>query len=164
MGRVHREVVGAETDLRCYDPQQGWLHAAAHGADLLGELGLSPHVEPARALRIAAARLCRPTDHVFRDGEDERLAYAIAGTLTRAELSEQETLSWLDPLEEMLAANPAGPPAPAVSNALRALRMLFVLSCTGVKVGGDEPARLRHEDALQRRLLAVLHLSTPWMW
>jgi hypothetical protein len=32
----------AETDLRGWDDQLGWLHAAAHGADVIGELGLSP--------------------------------------------------------------------------------------------------------------------------
>ena len=37
----------AETDLRGYDQKLGWLHAVAHGADLLGAFGRCPQVDPA---------------------------------------------------------------------------------------------------------------------
>ena len=88
----------AETDLRGYDQELGWLHAVAHGADLLGAFGRCPQVDPASMLRLAADRLLAPTDYVLRDREDDRLGYAMALTCTRAELTEAESVGWLDPV------------------------------------------------------------------
>ncbi|MEU9858817.1 DUF2785 domain-containing protein [Streptomyces sp. NPDC047974] len=51
----------AETDLRDHDPRLGWLHAVAHGADLLGAFGSHPDVEPGAMLALAAERLVAPT-------------------------------------------------------------------------------------------------------
>ena len=43
----------AEEDLRGHDAKLGWLHAVAHGADLLGTLwGCIPAVEPVQMLRL----------------------------------------------------------------------------------------------------------------
>ncbi|MDX6284005.1 MAG: hypothetical protein QOH03_5076, partial [Kribbellaceae bacterium] len=67
----------AETDLRGYDAELGWLHAVAHGADLLGTLGLYPAVEPVEMLRLGIGRLLTPTEYVLRDMEDDRLGYAL---------------------------------------------------------------------------------------
>jgi len=78
----------AEQDLRGYDEKLGWLHAIAHGSDLLGAFGLVPAVEPRRMLDLGIARLLAPTDQVLRDLEDDRLGAALAVTLTRPELSE----------------------------------------------------------------------------
>ena len=77
----------AETDLRGYDQELGWLHAVAHGADLLGVFGRCAHVDPASMLRLAAERLLAPTGFVLRDQEDDRLGYALALTSTRLELT-----------------------------------------------------------------------------
>jgi hypothetical protein len=59
----------AETDLRGYNPELGWLHAVAHGADLLGAFGQHPGVDrrrcsawPLRAcwrLRVMCSRIRR---------------------------------------------------------------------------------------------------------
>ncbi len=87
----------AESDLRGYDAKLGWLHAVAHGADLLGAFGRCELVEPASMLYLATKRLLAKTDYVLRDQEDDRLAYAIALTLARAELSEAESVAWLGP-------------------------------------------------------------------
>ena len=51
----------AEEDLRGYDAKLGWLHAVAHGADLLGTLGLHSAVEPVQMLRLGIGRLLTPT-------------------------------------------------------------------------------------------------------
>jgi hypothetical protein len=75
-----------EPDLRGWDEHLGWLHAVAHGADALGSFGLSRHLG-ARELRglldLARDRLLQPTDVVFANQEDDRLAYAITVVLTR---------------------------------------------------------------------------------
>src|SRR3954454_16267376 len=42
----------AEEDLRGHDPKLGWLHAIAHGSDLLGALAQFPAVEPVEMLRL----------------------------------------------------------------------------------------------------------------
>ncbi|MGW8881902.1 DUF2785 domain-containing protein, partial [Streptomyces mirabilis] len=55
----------AERDLRGHDETLGWLHAVAHGADLLAGFGCHPEVAPVRMLDLAAARLTAPTDHVY---------------------------------------------------------------------------------------------------
>ncbi|MFF4379972.1 DUF2785 domain-containing protein [Kitasatospora sp. NPDC001547] len=52
----------AEADLRGRDDELGWLHAVAHGADLLGAVGLRPDVDPEVMLALAAERLLAPTD------------------------------------------------------------------------------------------------------
>ncbi|MCX5113235.1 DUF2785 domain-containing protein [Streptomyces sp. NBC_00378] len=94
----------AETDLRGYDPELGWLHAVAHGADLLGAFGLHPDVDPKEMLALAAERLVVPTDELFAQQEDDRLAQGVARTLTRPELSEAEAVGWLDAIETDFAA------------------------------------------------------------
>ena len=154
-----------EADLRGYDSSLGWLHAVAHGADLLGELGMTPTVDPQRMLQLAAARLTAPTDYVWRDQEDDRLGYAIAQTLTRDDLGPAEGTVWLDPIEALLET-PSEVPIPAgVSNALRTLRSLYVLLGTGVRVRGqDLPVVPKHTSLVKGRLVDVLHHRTSWMW
>ncbi|WP_282692262.1 DUF2785 domain-containing protein [Streptomyces sp. CC208A] len=151
----------AETDLRGYDPRLGWLHAVAHGADLLGAFGLHPGVDPNGMLALAADRLTAPTDLLFAQQEDDRLAQGIARTLTRPELTEAEALRWLDPVEaDFAAGRPPGVPTTAAhtSNAMRTLRMLYLLADTGVRprTGAPAPVRPPHAEALKRRLVEVL--------
>ncbi|MGW6277632.1 DUF2785 domain-containing protein [Kribbella sp. NPDC055071] len=65
-------------DLRGYDRELGWLHAVAHGGDLLGAFGRSSPVPPDEVLALASERLIAPADVVWRDHEHDRLGYAIA--------------------------------------------------------------------------------------
>ncbi|MFI8321477.1 DUF2785 domain-containing protein [Streptomyces sp. NPDC085529] len=150
----------AETDLRGHDPRLGWLHAVAHGADLLGSFGLHPDVDPTSMLDLAADRLVAPTDQLFAQQEDDRLAQGIARTLTRAELSEADAVRWLDAIETDFAAGRRGAPTTAAhtSNAMRTLRMLYLLADTGVRTPGDASVLVRphHAEALKRRLAEVL--------
>ena len=153
----------AETDLRGYDQELGWLHAVAHGADLLGAFGCCPQVDPAAMLRLAAARLLAPTDYVLRDQEDDRLGYAMALTCTRAELTEAESVDWLDPIAADFEAGGPGPVPPRASNTMRTLRMLYLLADRGVlpPTGGD-PLPFAHTGRVKRRLVEVLSLAAPF--
>lgn len=63
----------AEDDLRGYDAEVGWLHAVAHGADLLGLLGQDERVQPEQMLELAARRMLADTHYVWRDAEEDRL-------------------------------------------------------------------------------------------
>lgn len=152
----------AETDLRGYHPELGWLHAVAHGADLLGAFGRHPEVRPTVMLDLAAARLLAPTDQLFAQQEDDRLAQGIARTLTRPELTEAEAVEWLAPIEEEFAAGrPPGVPTTAAhtSNCMRTLRMLYILADLGVRPNRTAPlVPLPHGEALKRRLARVLAL------
>jgi len=155
----------AEQDLRGYDPSLGWLHAVAHGADLLGELGRTTRVDPLRMLRLAAQRLTAPTDHVWQEAEDDRLSFAIAQTLTRDDFGAAESIAWLEAVEVMVTTAAEGPIAPNVSNSLRTLRALYVLLETGVRVRDqDKPLVPTHAPAVKARLVEILHHATPWMW
>ncbi|MFC7219219.1 DUF2785 domain-containing protein [Streptomyces polyrhachis] len=152
----------AEEDLRGWDERLGWLHAVAHGADLLGSLGLHRDVDPVAMLDLAAARLTAPTGHLFDQQEDDRLAQALARTLTRPELSEEQAVAWLDAVEADFAkGRPPGVPTTAAhtSNAMRTLRALYVLADTGVtgRRGGPVLA-VRHAEAVKARLREVLGL------
>lgn len=153
----------AETDLRGYDQELGWLHAVAHGADLLGAFGCCPQVDPASMLRLAAARLLAPTDYVLRDREDDRLGYAMALTCTRAELTESESVAWLDPVAADFEAGSPGPVPPHASNTMRTLRMLYLLADRGVlPPTGGEPMPFAHPNAVKGRLADVLSLAAPY--
>ncbi|MFI0926426.1 DUF2785 domain-containing protein [Streptomyces sp. NPDC021012] len=148
----------AERDLRGHDATLGWLHAVAHGADLLAGFGLHPEVAPVRMLDLAAARLTAPTDHVYDQLEDDRLARAVARVLTRADLSEREAVGWLEPIAERFGADRLSTPVPAhLSNCLRTLRLLYVLADRGVRPTPERPAEpLAHREAVKSGVATVL--------
>ncbi|MFJ8078394.1 DUF2785 domain-containing protein [Streptomyces sp. NPDC096176] len=147
----------AEQDLRGHDPVLGWLHAVAHGADLLGSFGTHPAVRPTDMLALATARLLADTDYVFAQQEDDRLAQAIALILTRPELDEDQALAWLDPVENDFGGLPSGPLPAHAANCLRTLRTLYLLADLGVRRSHEAaPVVLPHRDALKRRLVEVM--------
>ncbi|WP_405365628.1 DUF2785 domain-containing protein [Kitasatospora sp. NBC_00039] len=149
----------AEQDLRGHDEKLGWLHAVAHGADLLDRFGRHPDVDPVRMLHLAAARLTAPTDHVLDQLEDDRLARAVARVLTRTDMSEHDATAWLDPIGARFGADRLSTPVPAhVTNCLRTLRLLYVLADRGVRPPGTDaaPEALHHAAAVKERVAAVL--------
>ncbi len=153
-----------ERDLRGYDPKFGWLHAVAHGADLLGEFGLRNEIEPLRMLELAGQRMSAETDLVWRDKEDARLAYAIGKVLTRSDLTRADAEVWLAPVAQMLSERVAGAmPAPA-TNTLNTLRTLYVLLSRGVRLSPTEVVAASRTEHLLDHLAEVLHPATPWMW
>ncbi|GAA4848192.1 DUF2785 domain-containing protein [Kitasatospora terrestris] len=154
----------AETDLRGWDPALGWLHAVAHGADLLRAFGEHPEVDPAEPLALGAARLLAPTDQVWDAMEDDRLGFALALTLTRGELTEGRAVAWLDRIAEVFATGEPGPMPPFASNTLRTLRVLYLLADRGVRpdwVGGEVRA-LPHREAVKQRIAEVLAVAAPY--
>ncbi|WP_338673799.1 DUF2785 domain-containing protein [Streptomyces sp. SCSIO 30461] len=148
----------AETELRGFDEELGWLHAVAHGADLLGQLGCHPEVDPVRMLDLAAARLTAHTDYVFEQLEDDRLARAIARILTRSDMNENDATEWLEPIGLHFGADRITTPVPAhLSNCLRTLRMLYVFADRGLRPSPESaPIALHHRDAVKTQLAAAL--------
>lgn len=154
----------AETDLRGHDSERGWLHAVAHGADLLGSFGRYTDADPARLLELATARLLAPTEYVWRDQEDDRLAFAIAHILTRSDLTEAQSTDWLGTIETDFTTAEPGPPPPYASNTMRTLRLLYILADRGVRPSwrGGEPIPPRHREAVRARLAEVLAAVAPF--
>ncbi|MGW1692386.1 DUF2785 domain-containing protein [Streptomyces sp. NPDC002399] len=154
----------AETDLRGYDAKLGWLHAVAHGADLLGALGRCPRTDPVPLLDLACARLIAPTTHLFDAMEDDRLGLAIALTLTRPELTEQQSVEWLKPIIADFEAGEPGPVPAHASNTMRTLRVLHLLADRGVRPHPytGEPLALGHAGAVREAVAAALAVPSPY--
>jgi hypothetical protein len=156
----------AETDLRGWDDQLGWLHAMAHGADVIGELGLSPRLggdDLARLLDLACARLLAPTSYVFAHQEDDRTALAMATILARSELTAAAATGWLGPVRRYFEASHPGPaPAPA-ANTARTLRSLYLMADRGFRPDPDQSGKLipPHRAEILAALGDVLHLAFP---
>ncbi|WP_335938068.1 DUF2785 domain-containing protein [Streptomyces sp. PTD5-9] len=147
----------AESDLRGHDERLGWLHAVAHGADLLGAFGCHRDVEPVEMLDLATARLVAPTDYLYAEREDDRLAHAIASTLTNPKLTAGQSVAWLDEIGAELRAVARGTTPTYVSNTLRTLRMLYVLADLGVSPRQGQPRRqIPHRDLVKQRIVEAL--------
>lgn len=127
-----------ERDTRAFDPQLGWVHATAHGADLLKFLARNPRNGPAELARILdaiALRCARPEDAAWTAGEDERIARALAAVALRAELDPQRLERFLESLLAVAArARTAVVVEPralaAEQNAVHVLRTLHALLST----------------------------------
>lgn len=155
----------AEEDLRGHDPKLGWLHAVAHGSDLLAALGRVHAVEPVQMLRLGIGRLLTPTEYVLRDLEDDRLGFALAVTLTRQDLLETDATSWLDPAVRAVAAVPADGIRPEISNTLRTLRVVYAMVDHGVRLDDENPrAQIPHRDLVKAKLIEVFHAATPYFF
>ncbi len=156
----------AETDLRGWDDELGWLHAAAHGADVLGELGQSPRLDAGELenlLRLAAERLLAPTSQLFAHQEDDRIALAVATVLARPELPVTAATRWLDPIRAYFEAAEPGPvPAPA-ANTMRTLRSLYIMADRGFRQdpGSDDSFRLPHRAEILEAIGGVLRMAFP---
>jgi hypothetical protein len=147
----------AETDLRGFDESLGWLHAVAHGADLLGVFGCHPQMRPERMLDLAARRMLAETSFVWRDQEDDRLGQAVALILARPDITAAQSTGWLQLVDATFAEGQPGPVPPFASNSMRTLRMLYLLADRGVSTGpGGQAATITHRDDVLRCLAATL--------
>lgn len=86
----------AEKDLRGFETGKGWVHAAAHTADLLKFLARSPRLSPAGQRRTVegVARRLRSAGLVFTWGEDARLAAALLSVVRRKDLDPKPFHDW----------------------------------------------------------------------
>lgn len=153
----------AETDLRGYAEPVGWIHAVAHGADAVGSLG-AVGLAPATALLGAIAeRLTAPTEFVWRDQEDDRVAAAICAVLLGDDTSDLAAL--LAPLRAMFESGTPGPVPAAATNSMHTLRSLYVaLGNHLVHPETGEPASVSRSEQLQHEIAATLALTTPWLF
>ena len=83
------------SDYRGFDPQVGWRHGVAHGADLAMQLTLNPALTRSQQLQLlrAISRQVAP-DHAYRFGEPGRLARPVLFIASRDEVEQQEWQEW----------------------------------------------------------------------
>jgi hypothetical protein len=97
--RVHDGAVAylaAEQDVRGYDPAVGWMHSAAHTADLVKFIARSRFLGPAEQPRLldAITRKLTTAEAVFTHGEDERFARAVLSVVNRADFDRAAFSAW----------------------------------------------------------------------
>jgi hypothetical protein len=166
-----------ERDLRGYVQGRGWVHAVAHGADLIGQLARSRHLsslEQTALLDVVADRLLAPTSHVWRHGEDDRLAYAVMAIVHRGDVGVNVLEPWVRRVGQGIrqpATRGAAPewPTPVAVNATNFLRALHLQLALGVRAQGPldlhlfaEPPRDRAD--LMLVLLEQLRAASPWLY
>ena len=86
----------AERDLRGFEPGKGWIHSAAHTADLLKFLARSRFLaKPDQAAILAALNRKLHANTVFVFGEDERMARAVLSLIARPDFDQAAFQDWL---------------------------------------------------------------------
>ncbi len=138
----------AERDLRGWEARVGWIHAVAHGADLMGSLAASRHLgagELAVLLDVLAERLLAPTRHRWSHGEDDRIALATMSILHRDLVAADTCETWLERLAAPFGGrfDPFAPQPSNVSGYLRALHLQLLLGVdrTATQAVSAEPWR-----------------------
>jgi hypothetical protein len=150
--------LASERDLRGYDPQTGWIHATAHTADLLAALARNPRLTPAdqRNVLAAIARRLSTAGEVFTQGEQDRLAQAVAAIVSRSDFDGAAFEAWL--IELRASRRQAARTRPLTSAALAThqndtyfLQALHVRLSAEPLDGASEKARTAVLDVLRPR-------------
>lgn len=84
-------------DYRGFDPQAGWRHAVAHGADLLAQLAVHPRTSSADLDRIVTAlatQIAPASGHSWIHGEAERLALPLLRIAARGIYTTAQWRDW----------------------------------------------------------------------
>ena len=119
----------AEQDVRGYDADKGWMHSAAHTADLLKFLGRSRNLDlpgQARFLAVIGQKLTTVAV-VFTHGEDERLARALLSLVNRPDFDRGEFAAWLTRTKPTVSPRPLVAELRAIQNWKNTLAKLEVI-------------------------------------
>lgn len=144
-----------ERDVRGWDPKLGWLHSAAHTADLFKFLARNEKVTKEQQSRIAVALADKAVTagEVLRFGEDERLGAAWFSLISREDFDPASIDPFLARLAEGRDQRGTGgfdlARFAARQNGVALLRVLYV----GLSTVEDPPERV---TAARERLLAEL--------
>ena len=89
------------SDYRGFDPQVGWRHGVAHGADLAMQLTLNPALGRAQQLQLlqAIGQQVAPA-HAYRFGEPARLARPVLFIASRDEIAQNDWQAWFAALAD----------------------------------------------------------------
>jgi len=156
----------SETDLRGWDEELGWLHAVAHGADVIATFAQAPDLREedlVALLALVAARLLTPTIWVFREQEDERLGRAAAMVLRRSELTRSTATAWLRIVALAFTNGEPGPTPPWASNTMRTLRVIYIIVDRGFQAGDAlEFHQTPFREDIESAIGEVLGLASPY--
>jgi hypothetical protein len=128
-----------EQDVRSYDPDLGWIHTVAHGADLAREFALHPSISITQGylqliLDVLVDRLRSLTLHLNQTEED-RLALAMLAVLSRPELEPEDIRQWLTDYRTLWTPVTL-PLSPGPALAIRTLHSLHSLLYLGATLDG----------------------------
>ena len=101
--------LNAETDLRAYVDNIGWVHATAHSADVLKFLCRNPKtntMQHEQVLNTIFERLTMPVDTIFTHNEDERLCLTVLDIVRRTSISIDTWQTWLTGFRNWKASKP----------------------------------------------------------
>jgi hypothetical protein len=145
-----------ERDVRGYDDAKGWMHSAAHTADLLKFLGRSRHLPPGaqREILDAIAAKLRDAPMAYAFGEDQRFARAVLSIVNRADFDRPAFDAWIQ------RAKPAWPKGQRPDAALvrgnlnlsNLLAKLYVILSTQPQPGDGVRAALEGVGAVVKTL------------
>ena len=144
------EYLASERDLRGFDEQKGWIHATAHTADLLAALARHPRLTPEDQGRILAGLSHRLTSapDVFTQGEQDRLAQAVAALAARPDFDGVRFEAWLQEL--IMAKRQAARTRPLTTTALAAYQnSTYFLQALHVRLSIAKIERASVLDALR---------------
>lgn len=151
-----------EPDTRGYDPDLGWLHVVAHGADYLAECvktGIASSSEVVETL----ARRTTFDGVAWRDQEDARVAAAVLAALAQDAGSASV---WTEHLERALdafeaAERPARPPD-WMHNVYTTCTALYV-ALSEQPMDGTETLTVDGAPAITHALAQLISRITPWL-
>lgn len=125
-----------ERDTRGYDAQRGWIHSAAHTADLLKFLARNPKLPPGGQARILSALLAKNRDAraPFSQGEDERMARVVISIVRRDDFDRTAFTTWLDAAKDTASF----PQKPAVDQLRAHQNVRHLLSALWAELSVDE--------------------------
>lgn len=94
----------SEMDLRGYIEGPGWAHAAAHGADAMGELAQCSESgeKIIREILNAFKKVMYNRKYIFDNEEDERISRVIFRIIKDNLLSKQVIIKWLEELSDCI--------------------------------------------------------------
>lgn len=143
-----------ERDVRGFDGEKGWIHTAAHTADLLKFLARNPNlrvIDQARILNALTVKN-RTAASPFAQGEDERMARVVISIVRRDDFDRDGFKAWLTGAQN--AGKFPDPPAVAALRAQQNIRSLLSSLWTELSVddrpsAGAEFARAALHDVLK---------------
>ena len=125
-----------ERDLRGFDAAKGWMHSAAHTADLLKFLARNTKLRTADQARILSAITAKNRDAAspFVQGEDERMARVVISIVRRADFDRTAFTVWLADAK----AQAAFPKQPSVETLRSQQNLRRLLSSLWSSLTADE--------------------------
>lgn len=141
-------------DYRGFDPQAGWRHGVAHGADLMLQLALNPALGRSEHEAMLAAIASQVlSTHFYIYGEGERLMAPVFYLARRDTLTAAEWGAWLTRL--MSARQPTQPISQAALAQTHNLKQFLYPLFASLSQSQDATQRERLLPALTQALKAL---------